>query len=527
MSPGHLTHVPDQRFDEFLLAAGALTPERPAVVEYAEGTVRTTTFRELQDSAARYAAELDRYGLDIGDRVMIVSDMSAQAVALLLACAARGLPFVPVSPEAPPERRATIAELAEPALCLTAASCDATAAPGATPVGQGSFGPEGIRVPHPPVPGARRRRALAPTDTAYIIFTSGTTGRPKGVVMSHRAVVSFYRGMLAERIVGADDRVASTSPLQFDFSLLDLGLALGSGAALVPVPRPLLRWPTRFLKVLRATGATQVNGVPSIWRQVLRHVPEQLAELPDLRGVLFCGEEFPTSELRHLQRLRPRMRLVNCYGATESMAASFADVPRPLPEETRRLPIGQGHTGAELLLVGEDGTVIEEAGTVGEMYLRSPALFSGYWADPGASAAALVPDPVEPRSGQRVFRTGDLACRGDDGELYFCGRNDSQVQIRGNRVELNEVQRRLLEFPGVTEAAALVVESPGQEPELAAFVVFDEEARPADESDVVAFCLRSMPAYMAPSLMRVTDALPVNQHGKTDHRKLVASLASA
>ncbi|WFE41163.1 AMP-binding protein [Micromonospora sp. WMMD998] len=522
MSPDRfrVPHLPDERFDEFLLAAAHHRPESPAVVEYADGGVRTTTFRELRAAADRYAADLDRYGLDVGDRVMIVSDTTRDAIALLLACSSRGLPFVPVSPEMPAERRAAIGELAEPALCLTAD-------PGAElPAGWGRFGPEGIEVPEPPAPRIRRRRTVTPTDTAYMIFTSGTTGRPKGVVMSHRAVVSFYRGMLAEEIVGSDDRVASTSPLQFDFSLLDIGLALGSGAAVAPVPRALLRWPTRFVKVLRATRATHVNGVPSIWRQALRHIPDQVAGLSDLRGVLFCGEDFPLPELRHLQRLRPQARLVNCYGATESMAASFADVPNPLPEGLDRLSIGRGHTGAELLVVDDRGAVVTEPGIVGEMYLHSPALFSGYWADPEATAAALVPDPVDPRSGQRVLRTGDLAYRGEDGQLRFCGRVDSQVQIRGNRVELAEVQRRLLEFPGVAEAAAVVVTPPDRDPELAAFVVLAADAPPVDESAILAFCLRSMPAYMAPSRMRVTDSLPVNHHGKTDHRRLLAALDS-
>ncbi|WBB78721.1 amino acid adenylation domain-containing protein [Micromonospora sp. WMMD882] len=524
--PSPVPHRPDERFDEFLLAAAEHLPDHPAVVEYVDGRVRATTFRELRAAADRYAADLDRYGLDVGDRVMVVSDNTRDAIALLLACSSRGLPFVPVSPEMPAERRAAIAELAEPALCLTAGGAPAAEPGPAAAPGHGWFGPGGVDVPTPPAPRARRRWAVTPTDTAYIIFTSGTTGRPKGVVMSHRAVVSFYRGMLAENIVGPGDRVASTSPLQFDFSLLDIGLALGSGAAVTPVPRALLRWPTRFVKVLRATRATHVNGVPSIWRQALRHIPDQVAALTDLRGVLFCGEDFPLPELRHLQRLRPQARLVNCYGATESMAASFADVPNPLPAELDRLSIGRGHVGAELLVVDERGRTVEEPGTVGEMHLRSPALFSGYWGDPEATAAALVPDPVEPRSGQRVLRTGDLAYRGADGELRFCGRVDSQVQIRGNRVELAEVQRRLLEFPGVAEAAAVVVAPPDREPELAAFVVLADDAPPVDESAILAFCLKSMPAYMAPSRMRVTDALPVNQNGKTDHRRLLAALGS-
>lgn len=551
MPANPVPHRPDERLDEFLLAAATDHPDEPAVVEYADGAARFTTYRELRAAAERYAADLDGYGLDTGDRVMIVSDTSAQAIALVLACSSRGLPFVPVSPETPAERRATIVRLAEPALCL-AAGTGGTAVTGGTAgvagtggvagttgttgttgtddgeaVGWGRFGPEGITVPRPPVPRVRHRRAVTPGDPAYIIFTSGTTGHPKGVVMSHRAVVSFYRGMLGERFVAAGDRVASTSPLQFDFSLLDIGLALGSGAAVVPVPRDLLRWPTRFLKVLRVTRATHVNGVPSIWRQSLRHVPDQVGALADLRGVLFCGEDFPLAELRHLQRLRPTARLVNCYGATESMAASFAEVPNPLPDDVSHLSIGHGHSGTDILLLDSDGLPVTDVGDVGEMYLRSPALMSGYWGDAEATAATLVADPLEPRSGQLVLRTGDLAYRAADGELRFCGRVDSQVQIRGNRVEPAELERRLLEYPGVAEAAAVVVESEGHDCELAAFVVLAKSSPHVEESTLLAFCLTSMPAYMAPGLIRIMEALPVNHHGKTDRRRLLAGLDGA
>ncbi|MFD5449461.1 AMP-binding protein [Streptomyces sp. NPDC127100] len=515
-----VTHRPDERFDEFLLAAAETHPDHPAVVEYADGAERVTTFRGLREAAERYAAELDRYGLDVGERVMIVSDTSAEAVALVLACSSRGLPFVPVSPETPAERRETIERSAEPALCLFADGEPGTA------VGHGRFGPDGIEVPLPPVRRERRRRAVTPGDTAYIIFTSGTTGRPKGVVMSHRSVVAFYRGMIAEGFVSVGDRVGSTSPLQFDFSLLDIGMALGSGAAVAPVPRALLRWPTRFLKVLRVTRATHVNGVPSIWRQSLRHIPDQLAALTELRGVLFCGEEFPLGELRHLQRLRPGVRLINCYGATESMAASFAEVPDPLPDEVTHLSIGNGHRGTDILLLDPEGAPVREEGVVGEMYLRSPALMTGYWGDAGATDAVLVADPLEPRSGQRLLRTGDLAFRGADGALRFCGRRDSQVQIRGNRVEPAEVQRRLLAHPDVREAAVVVYEGPAGDAELSAFVVLGDGPAGTAESDLRAFCLRSMPAYMAPSVVRIVGSLPVNHHGKTDHRRLRAQLVT-
>ncbi|MFP3986825.1 AMP-binding protein [Streptomyces sp. E11-3] len=519
-----LPELPDFLLHHFLLAAAQTTPDHPAVVEFAgNDDIRTTTYRQLEHLVDQFAHTLDGLGLDIGDRVVLESDTSAAAIAMFLACSVQGLAFVPVSPEAPDQRMLKIVEATEPALYVRAPERPRAGLP--EDLALGRFDAYGLTVERAAPRPARLRREVTCTDTAYIIFTSGTTGRPKGVVMSHRAVVSFYRGMLSHRIVGPEDRVATTSPLQFDFSLLDIGLALGSGAAVVPVPRTLLRWPRRFLRVLRDTGATQVDGVPSIWRQTLRHLPGQLAELTALRGVLFCGEDFPLPELRQLQQALPGARLVNCYGATESMACSFTDVPEPLPDDLRRLSIGYAHPGAEMILIDPQGRAVTEPDAVGEIHLRSPALFTGYWDDPDATARALVPDPLVPRSGQKVLRTGDLAYRGPDGEMYFCGRVDSQVQIRGNRVELGEVERRLLEFPGVAAAASLTLERRDGELELAAYVVLEREADEITEGALTDFCVEALPGYMVPQKLRVVGELPVTEHGKVDRAALAALAA--
>jgi amino acid adenylation domain-containing protein len=504
-----------------MLAAVRSTPDRPAVVEFVGDGISTTTYRQLASRVSDYAAVFNECGYGIGDRVVLESDTSASAIAMFLACASLGMPFIPVSPETPAQRLHSIIGTTEPALYLLDIHGDREGIP--PHVGTGRFGPDGLEPDRPPRRCDRPRREIVQTDPAYMIFTSGTTGRPKGVVMSHRAVVSFYRGMLSQGIVNESDRVASTSPLQFDFSLLDIGLALGSGAAVVPVPRTLLRWPTRFVRVLSDTGATQVNGVPSIWRAALRHTPQRLAALDRIHGILFCGENFPLHELRQLQQLLPHARITNCYGSTESMACSFADVPNPLPDDIERLSIGRAHPGAEMMLVDDSGMPIEAHGEVGEIYLRSPALFTGYWDDPDATRTALVPDPMDHRTGQSVLRTGDLAYCDDRGQFYLCGRVDSQVQIRGNRVELGEVERRLLEFPGIAAAAAVIMrEGSAAEPELAALVVPSADAQQVDDTDLGSFCMAALPEYMVPRRVEVVPNLPLNENGKIDRAAISA-----
>jgi amino acid adenylation domain-containing protein len=511
--------------DEFMLAATKSTPEAPAVLESrAGGGFHLLTYRDLERRVQDYAVALDDTGIGIGDRVLLESDNSACAVAMLLACSRLGATFIPVSPDLPPPRLLAIASSVEPALHLQADTGVRDDLP--TPIGMARFAPDGMTVRRPPPALRRYRRDRASTDPAYMIFTSGTTGRPKGVVMSHCGVLSFYQGMLDLGIVSSSDRVCSTSPLQFDFSLLDIGLALGSGALLIPMPRQVVGWPRKLLNFLADTGATQVNGVPSIWRNVLRHEPDRLAALADqVRGVLFSGEAFPLPELRQLQGLLPHARVVNCFGPTEAMAFSLTAVPCPLPPDSRTSSIGFAYPGAEMLLIDEKGAAVDEPGVVGEIHLRGPSLFTGYWDDPVATAAVLVPDPLEPRSGQRVYRSGDLAYRGEHGELYFVGRADLQVKIRGNRVELGEIERRMLDFPDVVAAAVVVGQDALDDPELVAFVVpAAAGAGPVDGGALATFCGQTLPAYMVPKRVIGLDKIPLTANGKTDRRALAAQL---
>jgi amino acid adenylation domain-containing protein len=518
------THPSADNLYRLLMGSAASTPDKPAVVEADEsGALEEISYRRLDSQVQEYAAALDGLGLDIGDRVVVEADTSAAAVAMLLACSLLGLPFVPVSPQTPDTRLGSIMRSVEPALHARADGLKRRELTEAG--GSAQFGSAGLVVEHPPARKARRRRNVLATDTAYIIFTSGSTGTPKGVVMSHRAIVTFLRAMRQDGLAGPDDRVASTSPLQFDFALFGIGVALSSGAALVPVRREQLDSPRRMVGFLRNAEVTQFHGVPSLWRPVLRHDPELLRGLDRLRSVVFAGEEFPIPELRRLQEMLPAARIINGYGATESMAASFTEVPDPLPAEQERLSIGRAHAGAEMTLVDDRGEVVTQPGLIGEIYLRSPSLFTGYWNDPEATAAVLVPDPVEPRHGQRVLRTGDLARLGAGGELYFVGRSDHQVQVRGNRVELGEVESTLTRLPAVTAAAATMVPRSGDHVLMAA-VVLDHPEAELDEGAALAFCARELPTYMVPRLIYTLPELPLTENGKVDRVLLTQTLAA-
>ena len=522
MGEGMRTPHPADTLDEFALAAAVTRPAHPAVVEPdRSGRLTTTSYRELAGRVDAYAASLIGLEIATGDRVVVESDTSASAVAMLLACSRLGLAFVPVSPQTPDQRVRTIVAAVEPVLHVRAAG---TPGRELDRTGLATFGPDGLAVARRPPErrGPTRNGPVIGTDPVYVIFTSGSTGQPKGVVMSHHGALAFYRGAHRFGLVTPEDRVASTSPLQFDVALFDIGVTLGRGATLVVVPRELSHFPRRLVGLLSETAASTLHAVPSLLHLLMRSEPQALAGLDQLRGFMLTGEDFPLTDLRRLRQLLPGRRLVNAFGATETVAFSFADVPDPLPDDLERLPIGRGYPGGEMFLVDSEGVPVAEPGVVGEIYVRAPSLFWGYWGDPAATREVLVPDPFNPRSGQLVYRSGDLAYAGDHGELYFCGRLDSMVKVRGNRVELGEIEYRLLGHSAVTAAATVPVSSGNGDPTLVAFVVCSSEIAPGD---LAVLCKQTLPDYMVPKRFHVVDALPLTPNGKVNRRAL-AELAA-
>ena len=338
-------------------------------------------------------------------------------------------------------------------------------------------------------------------------------------MMSHRAVLAFFRGLVDHCGLGPSARVGTFAPLQFDFSLLDMGLAFGSGATLVQVPRILFHNPKQLLGYLNETRVTQMNSVPALWRAILRHAGENLTQLRHLEAILFAGEPFPIADLIRLRASLPSLRVINCFGQSESIACSFTDVPIPLPPETENLSIGFAHPGAEMLLIDPQGQEIRDPGIVGEIYLRGATLFLGYWRDPNATAEALVLNPLRPLSGERVFRTGDMAYKGPIGDLYFCGRRDQQVKILGNRVELAEVESRLCAHSGVDQAVAVATRYQ-DDTKLIAYVVRKKDGPAVTRDELHLFCKSNLNSYMIPTLIKFVDTLPINSNGKLDRASL-------
>jgi amino acid adenylation domain-containing protein len=492
------------------------------------------TYRDLAATVDAYEEVLAQAGRAPGDRVMTIAQPGLEAIATLCACARLGLIWVPVSPENPTARLRTIADAISPVavVCDEASSAalqdfsrrddaaPAVAAAVATAVAEGAT----LRWHDAPPVHARMpiRRKTIGVDPAYVVFTSGSTGRPKGVVMSHAGACVFLEALIVLSAIPMRTVVGSVAPIQFDLWLQDVAIALGSGGTVAFVARRALHQPRELVRQMKTFGVNQMNCVPSMWTPVLNHAERELQQLDTLSCVYYVGEPFAIGELRRLQQLLPRLRIINCFGPSETIGFTFTDVPNPLPAEARAVSIGRGYDAIEILLIDEGGRRIDEPHVPGEMYLRGPTLFYGYWNDAAATARALVPNPLAPETGERVLKTGDLAYRDESGAYWFIGRGDDQIKVAGNRVELGEVSAIIQQMPAVANAVVAAMTSPdggGAHTFLVAFVVARDWHSLTGER-VREFCLSRLPRYMVPRDIEIRTSLPTTDNGKVDVRLL-------
>lgn len=510
--------------DRLLHDAAERTPAAPAVIELdAHGQPVSCSYADLLTRTQAFAAALCRAGVRPGDRVVVDAPNTANTIAMLLACSTTGASFVPLTDEIPNARaRQVIAACAPQVYTHPAGSGrlhQLTERP--NQISTVAFGVDGCTVragndrePTPPLAGA--------DGLAYVIFTSGSTGVPKGVAMPQQASYAFFaatRGLLS-----AGDRVASTAPLHFDFCLLDIGVCLANGAAIVPVRRDWLRWPRRFVATLRGAECTRVHAVPSVWRPLVRRQPELLRELPPLDAIMYTGEPFPADELAILHEALPNTRIVNCYGPTECMACSFTDVT-PFADGTggETAPIDGTYPGSILEIVDERGRVLSTSGASGQLRFTGPSIFAGYWE---SGAGVRPPESVYERAGsQRSLLTGDFARRGTDGRLRFEGRRDRQVKIAGNRVELSEIESVLGHVSGIEEARVIPLYD-GTLTTLVAYVAGPAADPRAQEAACRQACLDRLPPYMRPVRVLLRTELPKGPNGKVDQSRLIHEAAT-
>lgn len=503
--------------------------EQPDAIAIEDSTGKYS-YAQLSEEALICAQYLQAAGVKRSDRVVIVADTSFASIAILVGCSMSGAVFTVISPEVPLGRRETIIDDLNPAMIVIDLSAAGGSAQQAAEIGP-VFKRFGItsKVVQRPQNESPVSSNLLTADPAYIVFTSGSTGRPKGIVMSHRAIVSFWRGLIDHMQLGKEKRYASLSPLQFDFALLDIGLCLASGATLILPNRNLLKKPEQFVNQLAGLGITHFSGVPTIWKLILQSASHSICRLNALERIVFAGEHFPAEHMCAIHDILEGVDFYNIYGQSESIACTFQVLDQTHFRSGKpHMPVGRGHRDMEMILIDDDeGDVINQPDTPGELYLKGPTLFSGYWNQPEQTKYRLIQNPKHSSYIDTVFRSGDICYFDKDGLFYFIGRKDNQIKVNGNRVELEEIESALNQFPDVANSCVLAINN-GQGNELHAALVFKNYAEKIDvsgyESSLRAFLAADLPPYMMPKQYHFMNSIPVSENGKNNRKQLASKL---
>jgi amino acid adenylation domain-containing protein len=465
------------------------------------------SFAELDSAANRLSnALLRRLGEGEGIAGVLLEHGSAQVIALYGILKA-GKAFVALSPDLPPARNAFILADGE----VQAIVCDARTADLARSLA-GQSCPVINLDELAGESGARPGLVIPPERLASLIYTSGSTGQPKGTMQTHRNLLHAVRLLGTALQVRPADRFAYTTPLGYIASLITTMAGPLHGASVHPFDLQT-RGLGEYSRWLQDAGITICVAVPSLLRRWLEATPEP-GLFPALRMVLTSGERLQPDDVTLFARRLPGCELLNIYGSSESLIVSAHRVDTSAAGG--RVPVGQAVPDQEILLVDEAGQPVSP-GETGEIVVKSRYLSPGYWRRPDLTAAAFAPDPSG--GGVRLYRSGDVGVLHADGTLEYLGRRDGMVKVRGQRVELGEVELTLLKARGVKEAAVLARPDAHQSVCLVAYVVPTPDET-LTTADLRAELGRTLPSYMVPSRFVMLPELPVNTNGKVDRQRL-------
>jgi amino acid adenylation domain-containing protein len=489
------------------------------------------TYAELAERSDRLAHALGEAGVRRGDRVGIYMGKALASAVAIYGIMKAGAAYVPLDPTAPAARLSFILRdcgirhlITEPARTDTLRRLVSEGVELASLVGTGPREELPVRsIPWEEIenaPAAAPDAGTMEQDLAYILYTSGSTGVPKGVMHTHRGALSWAQISAQTYGFRADDRLSNHAPLHFDLSTLDYFAAAVAGATTVIVPEAHTKLPASLSKLMEDERLTVFFAVPFALIQLLLRGALEKRDLGSLRWVLFGGEPFPTKHLRALMALLPRASFCNVYGPTEVNGVTHYPVPR-LPEGSDEpIPIGRPYGNVEMMIVDEADRPVAP-GEVGQLLIRSPTMMRGYWGRPELNERAFFRRPVFGHCEDVFHRTGDLVRQRPDGNLDFLGRSDRQIKARGCRVELDEVEAALLSHPTVEGAAVFPVPEPDGGLRIEAAV----SLRPGATSTPAELSLHAaayLPPYAVPEKIVVLDHFPRTSTDKIDRLQLQA-----
>jgi amino acid adenylation domain-containing protein len=475
----------------------------------------TLSYSQLRQSILAGANWLIESGCNPGDCIGVCLPKNLSTVQAIYATLAAGAVFLPIDPGAPPARVAYILADANATRLITHAymadALNQLEQPLTIPVTVLDTNQNfqsltnGIKSNHDlPV-----RRA---DDTAMLYYTSGTTGNPKAIMLSHANVNSFTEWAIKTFNINSNDRVASHAPFHFDLSTLDLFAATRVGASVVLIDEADVKFPAKIGQLIESSEISVWYSVPTALVQLLRFGALERRNLESLRLVLFAGEVFPVQELSKLIQKLPHCEFVNLYGPTETNVCTYYRITRPPGPDARDIPIGIACEHLQVKLYQQNGTETLP-GESGEIVVFGPAVMQGYKNQPELTTKSRF------KNNSQSYCTGDFAYLDKDGQLHLIGRKDDQVKIRGHRVELMEISSVLTLHQDIMESVVLLSKVPDGDSALVAFVV-PEPGRSITIEKIQDHCRQWLPKYALPKNVFILDHFPRTTTGKIDRQKL-------
>ncbi|MBC3195050.1 amino acid adenylation domain-containing protein [Pseudonocardia sp. C8] len=507
--------LPDLRFHELFEQRVAAHPEAVA----AELGDTRWTYRELNARANRLGRALLDRGLAPEDPVAVVTERNLDWMASVLAVFKAGGAYLPIEPHFPPERIATTLSRAGCRLVLTEPASTANLDRALESLGDGAPGTLLVDAPElDALPADDLGVEIGPDRLAYLYFTSGSTGVPKGAMCEHAGMLNHLFAKIEDLGIGEGQAVAQTAPQCFDISLWQLVAALLVGGRTVLIEQDLILDVARYLDRLADARVNVVQVVPSYLEVVLSSLDAHPRELPDLHTVSTTGEALKAELAARWFAARPGVRLANAYGLTETSDDFTHAVLDRLPAHGR-VPLGRPVRNTAVRVVDEN-LVPVPLGAPGEIVCSGVCVGRGYIGDPERTRQAFTTDPYRPH--QRLYRSGDHGRWLPDGTLEFLGRRDTQVKIRGFRIEIGEIENTLARVPGVRDAAVVVTEGADGGKHLVAFYA---AGQPIEDTLLRERLAASLPGYMVPTAFHHRAALPLTANSKIDTKALTALAA--
>jgi long-chain acyl-CoA synthetase len=486
---------------------------------------RSLTFRDLDQDSSRFAAGLRRLGIERGDRVAAMLENSCEFVIALWAALKAGAVFVPVNQSAKGPTLGMILADAGARCLITQPSFQARiaeAAPSFPPsmavIWTGNVGTglrfDDVLANSEDMAGAcdplATRTAQIDQDLCLLVYTSGSTGQPKGVMLTHAAVRNNAQVISGYLNAVPDDVVLCVLPLFFGYGLFQI--FTGAHAGFRVVLERSFAFPVEVLNQIAKHRVTALPAVPALIARLLDFAPFADFDLSSLRTITNAAAPLPPAHIARLRETLPEVRIYSMYGLTECTRVSFMD---PARLDSKIASVGQAMPNCETIIVNDAGERCA-ANEVGELVVRGANLMRGYWRRPEETAKVLREGPIP---GEKLLYTGDLFYADADGDLFFVGRRDDVFKCRGEKVSPRQVENVLHEFPGVAEAAIVGVPDAVDGMSVKAFVVM-REGQSATQEAVRKFCMGRLEPALVPKSIQFCEALPKTETGKVTRRVL-------